>query len=269
MANRAGGASCAPIVLDSVPCELHGHRKKLRFIWSRIERYRAEKALPPAEVRVLEVGCSNGRNISIPLAGCGYRVTGIDLHAESIEYARQRCSAPNARFLSKQLEELDEQDVFEIIVLSDILEHVEDPAGVCVTALRHLARDGRILISVPNGFGPYELEQRFLRRTRLDAAVRIARAAINRMLRRDTAGPAYNADSGHIQFFHLAEFRRLLDTVGLEILDHANGALLGGTLSYALMNRIPAVVSGSLELADRLPTRWVSTWYFCCAARSR
>ena len=259
---------------DAIPLELHGHRKKLQFIWRSIERYRLGKAMPPGQVRVLEVGCSNGRNITTPLARCGYEITGIDIHLESIEYARRQTPLPNARFLCQNLAELPIEEHFEAIILSDVLEHVDDPAWLCRESMRHLTSDGMVLISIPNGFGPYELEQRFLKRTRLDGLISRSIRAVGRMLRRPSSmagrpvgGPAYNYDSGHVQFFHLRDFRRLLDDVGLEVVERGNGALFGGTVSMLTLGRFRLIVAASLRLADFLPLRWVTTWYFCCVAR--
>ena len=88
------------------------------------------------------------------------------------------------------------------------------------------------------------------------------------MVGRPVGGPAYNYDSGHVQFFHLRDFERLLDNVGLRIVRRANGALFGGTLTSMLVGGIPLIVEGSLKVADRLPQRWVTTWYLLAAAMS-
>lgn len=261
--------------LLAVPVELHGHRKKLEFLRSSIERYRSAHGLAPEQVRVLEVGCSNGRNVTLPLASCGYRVTGLDIHEASIEYAKAHNAFSNARFLCMDLADLPEDEKFEMLVLSDVLEHVDDPAGICARALRHLAPGGMVLISIPNGFGPYELEQRLLRRTRLDRLFDYSVKKVGRALRRPSSmqgrpvgGPAYNYESGHVQFFHLRDFLSFLDRVGLEVQRSANGALFGGTLTINILGRVPFIVKGSLKLADLLPQRWVSTWYFACSLRS-
>jgi 2-polyprenyl-3-methyl-5-hydroxy-6-metoxy-1,4-benzoquinol methylase len=258
---------------DTVPLEFHGHRKKLNFVWKSIELYRVEKGLAPAQVRVLEVGCSNGRNITTPLARYGYAITGLDIHRESIEYARSQTPLANARFLCEDLAQLPETEVFEVVILSDVLEHVNDPEWLCRESMRHLTSDGLVLISIPNGFGPYELEQRLLKRTRLDRFIDASTRKIGRLLRRPahmgrpSGDPAYNYDSGHVQFFHLEDFQRLLDRVGLQVIHRANGALFGGTLSLLLVGRFKSVAAASLRVADLLPMRWVTTWYFCCTAR--
>ena len=255
-------------LVEHLPVELHGHRKKLEFMWRSIESYRADYGLAAASVRVLEVGCSNGRNVAMPLAHCGYQVTGIDLHAESIAYASEHNTLQNARFLCGYLQELDPAEKFDVVVLSDVLEHVEDPASLCVASIERLAPTGRILISIPNGYGPYELEQRWLRKTRLDVGLARARAAVNRLIGRTIVEAAYNYESGHIQFFHLKHFRSMLDRVGLEVLEMSKGALFGGALT-GMLGKIPYVAAASLRAADWLPMRWVSTWYFSCVVKGR
>lgn len=252
--------------LEAVPEELHGHRKKLAFMVRCIEQFQRARGLAAGDVRVLEVGCSHGRNVALPLAERGYRVTGIDLHAESIAHATGLNRFNNARFFCQQLADLSHDERFEVVVLSDILEHVEEPADLCSTAMRFMSSDAILLISIPNGYGPYELEQRFIRKARLGTAIDCTRRTVNRLLRRHVEQPVYNCDSGHIQFFHLGEFQRLLDRVGLKVVARSNGALFGGAVSYAL-GKIRPIVVASLKLADWLPQRWVSTWYFCCRVR--
>ena len=270
------GDARARQILATVPLELHGHRKKLRFMLRWLERYAVDNDLPASQVRVLEVGCSNGRNITTPLARLGYQVTGLDIHRESIEYARAQTQLPNARFLCQDLAALDPGEEFDVVILSDVLEHVDDPAWLCRESAKHLVSDGLVLISIPNGYGPYELEQRVLTVTGGEKVVEGTRRLVARLLRRPSARPgntmqelAYNHDSGHVQFFHLEDFKRLLDRVGLRVREESRGALFGGTLSMHTLGRFPALVAASLRLADFLPMRWVTTWYFCCTASAR
>lgn len=258
-------------VFSTVSLELHGHRKKLRFIARSLERYALANALIPGQVRVLEVGCSNGRNITTPLALLGYQVTGLDIHRESIDYARAHTPVPNARFLCQDLAELDPGEQFDVIILSDVLEHVDDPAWLCGESMKHIVAGGIVLISIPNGYGPFELEQRFLKATGADRLVERTRGLVARLLRRPSARlghavdePAYNYDSGHVQFFHLDDFKRFLERVGLRVVEESRGALFGGTLSLHTLGRFPTLVAASLRVADFLPMRWVTTWYFCC-----
>lgn len=253
--------------LAAVPLELHGHRKKLDFFLRSLDAFRTRRDLTAADISVLEVGCSNGRNVSLPLAEQGYRVTGVDLHGPSIAYAQAQTGLANARFLCMDFFDFGSDDRFDVIVLSDILEHVTDPGRILAVALEHLAPAGMVLVCIPNGYGPYENEQRLLRATGLDrllaAAIRSAKRLLGRRPERQTE---YNYDSGHIQFFHLDDFRSLVASAGLCIDEQANGALFGGGVTYHLGLLLSFLVGPSLKLADRLPARWVSTWYFRLSA---
>ena len=57
-----------PSWLSKVPVELHGHRKKLNFFIKSLENYRKTSHMKKNDISVIEVGCSNGRNVSFPLA---------------------------------------------------------------------------------------------------------------------------------------------------------------------------------------------------------
>ncbi|ODS23482.1 hypothetical protein AB835_08595 [Candidatus Endobugula sertula] len=252
---------------EAVPLELHGHRKKLNYFFSSLEEYRSTQGIEPNQIHVVEVGCSNGRNIAMPIAERGYQVLGVDLHQPSIDYANANNMFENAKFVCKDFAEFSSSEKFDVIILSDILEHVEDPAFIANLAIEHLSENGLVLICIPNGYGPYENEQRFLRVTRLDKLLNSIKLFIKRILGRKVTKLAYNHDSGHIQFFHLKDFEALVQQVGLVIEDRTNGALFGGGFSYALGKLLPFIIRPSFNLADKLPPQWVSTWYFRCKLR--
>lgn len=249
--------------LAAVPLELHGHRKKLAFFLRSLEAFGVRRGLSRGDTRVVEVGCSNGRNIALPLAEQGYQVTGVDIHEPSIAYALSRNTFPNARFLCQDFADFASDELFDVVVLSDILEHVEDPLHIIRTATRHLAPGGMVLVCIPNGYGPYEIEQRFLRVTGLDRLLDGAIRWGKRLMGRRAGKQAeYNYDSGHIQFFRMSAFELLVGSAGLRIGERANGALFGGGVTYYLGLLLPFIVTPSLRLAGRLPSAWVSTWYF-------
>jgi 2-polyprenyl-3-methyl-5-hydroxy-6-metoxy-1,4-benzoquinol methylase len=251
---------------ERVPLEVHGHRKKLDFVLGAVERLRQSRSAAPADVTIVEIGCSNGRILSLPLAERGYRVTGVDLHEASIARATADNNFPNARFICRNAESFMTVESFDVVILSDILEHVHDPLGLLTMAKGLLEPGGTVLICIPNGYGPAELERRFAERTRLDRALATVRSAINRATGRERV--AYNDDSGHVQAFRMKDIEGLIELAGLRLEERRKGALFGGAVSYPVGSILPAVVRGSLRLADRLPFAWVSTWYFRCSARS-
>src|SRR5829696_10007851 len=66
---------------------LWGYVKRLGFVQHVIAESFSHRAAD--SLRVLDVGCGNGSELALPLARLGFEVTGIDIHAPSIEHARQ------------------------------------------------------------------------------------------------------------------------------------------------------------------------------------
>ncbi|MGH3072962.1 MAG: class I SAM-dependent methyltransferase [Gaiellaceae bacterium] len=261
--------------LDHVGLDMHGHRKKTGFFLEALDRHRARLGRERGDVRVLELGCGNGHVVALPLAEQGFDVTGVDFHPPSIAAANAANPFPHARFLVGDVFDADGATLYDGVILSDVLEHVDDPGALLRSTAAALADDGLLLISIPNGFGPYEAEQWLERHGLLRPFLWLIRA-VGRLARRGRrpSAPstpddalAYNAESGHVQFFTLRRFLGLLDAAGLDVVERRNGSLLGGELSSYAFRAAPRLVPLSLRAADRLPPALVSTWYFACVKR--
>jgi SAM-dependent methyltransferase len=102
--------------------------------------------------RVLDVGCGTGFLLE-KLAGRGFSGIGIDLSPESVEHATRRLAEIGAADrLTAVVGSAYEPPPgpFDLIALTDVLEHLEDPRA-CLAALRaQLAPDGLLVISTPN-----------------------------------------------------------------------------------------------------------------------
>src|SRR3546814_8973059 len=48
---------------------------------------------------------------------------------------------------------------FDALIYADVLEHLDDPTTVLRAHMQQLAPDGVVLGSVPNGYGPCEIEK--------------------------------------------------------------------------------------------------------------
>lgn len=84
---------------------------------------------------VLDVGCGYGE-LSDDLAAKGAQVTGIDFDIRRIEFAEKRYSRPNLSFLHGDILIADFKGRFDVLVLSNVLEHVSER----VKLLRDLER---------------------------------------------------------------------------------------------------------------------------------
>ncbi len=254
--NSAGESAAAPPL---PPENLYGHTKKLCYILAAIDRRQTALGRP---ARVLDFGCGNGEAVSQYIIGRGVEYWGVDVHAPSLDHARRRFGSDRARFLAAAPEDV----AFDLVVYADFLEHVPDPERFLAAHARLLAPGGLVVGSVPNGYGPFEIEQRIDRWLRLSRAL----AALSRAKRRlrgqaDAAAgdaPPYNYDSGHVVFFTRRMLDRCAHAAGLRVTDFANGAFLGASLSGIVLARSPRFIAWNARIADRLPRWMVSTWYF-------
>lgn len=107
---------------------------------------------PGAGGRVLDVGCGGGFLLE-ELARRGHSGVGIDLSPESVEIARARLADIGAGGrLDAQVGSAYEppRGPFDLVCLTDVLEHLEDPRA-CLRALRgQMAPGGLLVISTPN-----------------------------------------------------------------------------------------------------------------------
>lgn len=110
---------------------------------------------------ILDIGCSQGI-VDLLLARSGKRVLAIDIDPESISYAQQKAAQEPLEvqqhlhyvcvdFLEQDLE--DEQ--FDYILLTEVLEHLEDPDACLEKMSALLQPEGQVLVMVPFGINPH------------------------------------------------------------------------------------------------------------------
>ncbi len=105
----------------------------------------------PAQGCVLDVGCGRGA-LGEAIRKTGWEVWGIEHSEEACRSARSRLNhLIEGDFLDKEFVErsLGKRD-FDVLVFSDVLEHIYDPRSVLETYLRYVGPEGKVLISVPN-----------------------------------------------------------------------------------------------------------------------
>jgi len=98
---------------------------------------------------VLDVGCGKGELAHDLAVRARARVTGIDVNPRSVEFARARFAAPDLEFVQADVYAWDPPHTFDVVVMSNVLEHLRDRAAI----LRRLvagAAPGRVLIRVPS-----------------------------------------------------------------------------------------------------------------------
>ena len=236
------------------PENMSGHTKKLHFILERLQRHLATVQRP---ITVLDFGCGNGRAVSQYLKLDGVRYYGVDFHEPSLSHAREH-GGPHR---------VPEDVTFDVLVYSDVLEHLDSPLDLVRRHAAQLADDGILIGCVPNGYGPFENEKRLDRWLKLGVMLDLP-ARIHRNLGRRPPKPPvgkilpYNSESGHLQFFTRRSLRELIEESGFRVDEFRNGAFVGAPLSEQYLFRGERIARWNARAADRLPYWAVSTWLF-------
>ncbi|MBL8470190.1 MAG: methyltransferase domain-containing protein [Rhodocyclaceae bacterium] len=254
---------------------MFGHTKKVYRLRAAIDALRSVRG---GGLRILDMGCGSGHAVTRFLAREGDQVIGVDIHAPNIEYANLHYAGTGLRFICRDVATLvADGELFDVVVLADVLEHLDTPADALALAVALTASDGRVLISVPNGFGPFELESALQRvpwlgrglltLTDLMVAVLNRTVCAGAWTRAAAVVPAdlpYNIDSGHVQFFLQSDMQRLIDAAGLRLLARENLSFLAGPYTNTVFSAWQGFCRWNARVADHLPGWCASAWLFVC-----
>jgi len=152
----------------------------------------------PAGLSVLDVGCGSGVHGAELKRIFGHRVVGVDLSEGSIQKAKTRLAEAYVADVTKpEVYPFSSRRKFDLIVFSDILEHLYDPLDVLTRHYPLLAPGGKVLISLPN------------------VAIWNVRLALlaGRFEYQDTG----TLDRTHVRFYTRRTFQRFTSEAGLKI----------------------------------------------------
>ena len=74
------------------------------------------------------------------------KLVGVDIDSDGIEYARNN----GYEILNENCEAMELGEKFDLIVMSDVIEHVDAPVIAIRNLLRHLSENGDLVITTPN-----------------------------------------------------------------------------------------------------------------------
>jgi 2-polyprenyl-3-methyl-5-hydroxy-6-metoxy-1,4-benzoquinol methylase len=134
----------------------HSRLRRLKFIIDQAETLAAERG---HKLSILDCGCGIGE-ISSLLGKMGHKVTGIDIHQPSLQEAMARNIYPTVKFLHADAVTFDSSTPFDVIIVSELIEHIESPANLLTNIRRLLKEDGILILTLPNGCGLEEIAGR-------------------------------------------------------------------------------------------------------------
>ncbi len=165
--------------------------------WKRTygERYELfERHLPEGRRRILDVGSGPGYFL---LTGQerGWQAQGIEPSIRAAEHARELGVPVVNGFFGE--ETAPGLGTFDVVHMSEVLEHIPDPRALVATAASVIEPGGLLYVMVPNEYSPFQ------------------------KVLRETCGfePWWLAPPHHINYFDLDSLARLLESQGLEVVE--------------------------------------------------
>ncbi|HEY6386486.1 MAG TPA: class I SAM-dependent methyltransferase [Candidatus Acidoferrum sp.] len=225
--------------------------------------------------KTLEFGCGTGCMITLPLLSQGVDIYGIDRSKESIAYGRDvfsRHGFDATRLLDSNLADIHQQ--FDVIVASEVLEHVCDDELPRVLAMlrERLKDDGKLLVTVPNGFGLFELDSllyfkvglgRLTERLRITRVLERLKARMQGQEYVDCPYASTLDTSPHLQRFTYSSIQALLEKNGYEILECKGSTLASGPFCHLLFSGYERIMKLNSLMGARLSALAAD---FCVAA---
>jgi len=195
----------------------------------------------------------------------------------------------NVEFICGRLEHQTFPEPFHVVICSEVLEHLEDPAELLDQIATNLYDKGLLLLSVPNGFGYFEIESvlwRFivanwkLKQALYSMEYRfwkkfgtpdlLARRSMEYEPKRySLTQSTLSVDQSHFQSFMLSKVFRLLSDQGFRVLERRNTTLLAGNLIGLLLRELDFFLQLNSEIADKLPAFLASGWLIAARANNR
>lgn len=187
-------------------------------------RFDLRKFLPSTISRLLDVGCGAGAFGHLMKSDYGCEVWGVEIVEEMADLAMERLDHVDKGDCMKILPSLPDAH-FDVVVFSDVLEHLIHPVAALDEVKRILAPGGVVVASVPN--------------------IRYWPAFKRILLHGDFPWEEQGVfDATHVRFFTEKSFRRMFESSGWQIVQ------MGGVNAYVSFGMRVANVLAMRKLRD-------------------
>ena len=232
----------------------YGLVKRIEFITEKIEKYNPST--------VLDVGCGTGDQLTTLLAERFIKIqfTGIDSDQETIQYAKDKNLQKNLNFITWEKSNILTK--FDMIIASEVIEHVESPDEFIFGLGQLLSNDGKIILTLPNGYGPFEFAS-FLeiiyRFSGLRKIIKLIRPVVK--IEHNNISINTLANSPHINFFSYKEIISLIENSGYKILSFSSRTIFCGFIFDSLI-KARSLINLNSKYASKINPLLCSAWMF-------
>ncbi len=123
------------------------------YHYKKINRWRKNAILslfPPSTKKVLDIGCSDGQLGQIIKDRFSVEVHGLDISTEALSIAQTRLDKTFLVDINFDNWTSKLTDKYDLVILSEVLEHLFDPDKVLREIRQILTDKGEVIITVPN-----------------------------------------------------------------------------------------------------------------------
>ena len=215
--------------------------------------------------------------ICLPLFKLGYNIQGLDMDAQSIEYGRNIFKEEGAN--PDCLHVMDLKGVnekFDAIIASEVLEHLDKNELHQILKIVHgkLNPGGKLLVTVPNGFGWFEMDAFIW--NKLGLKIIFEKTGLMELIyqfkklffKNQIKHPPYLStlsDSPHRQRFSLSRITKLLKRNHFQVEEITGSTLLSGPLINVFFHGVSPFIRTNCALGTIFP-HVASGFFVTCKA---
>ena len=244
----------------------YGIVKRYQFISEVISKEIESSSTNP--IKILDVGCGTGDLLTIPLVKDFKRTIclyAIEKDNASLAYLKDKIEKENIDIYASNDVSIFENVKYHLIIISEVLEHVDDPKKFILNYRKLLEPEGKIILTLPNGYGFFEIDSIIWNLLSISGIlsflINVKRVFIKS---KGQKGADTNtlADSYHINFFSYSQIKALIKNTGFMIEIYAGRTFICGPFISSFLNRLPFLFYINNYLGFKLHPVFVSAWMF-------
>jgi SAM-dependent methyltransferase len=200
--------------------------------------------------KVLEVGVGHADITNWLSEEENFIITSIDGSKDVLEHAKEKMEYPErVSFVHTYFEDFESNELFDDILITNSLEHVDDPVKVLAHMKKFLKPNGKIHITVPNAMSIHRILGKEMG-----------------MLEHEWSLNEHDIKVGHQRVYTFNLLEKHVAASGLKVV--AQDGIILKPLSNVQINELMSdkVIEGFFKVGRRLP-ELAAEIYFCCGKK--